>query len=99
MLRGIKNKRNIYKRSDKHIQGQVIIEFTMSMLIVLLMVFGMIMIMRWTGLDLLSRARSHQSVLLDDSVVHDYEIRTDGPMKQIDPFFYDPIPMNSVWVP
>jgi hypothetical protein len=92
--------------------GQVIIEFTFCMIIILLMIYGLMMVFRWTGVDLAERRRAHDTVLMQDINV-DYggcavfnsmsgvclqEMpQWSGPLKQIDPYFYVPMKINAVW--
>jgi len=92
MLRQLKNTQTPH-------QGQVILEFALSMIIVLLMIYGCIQILRWTGLDLVERRKQHDQILFRVDVNEDYVNRTDGPMRQLDPYFYDPIDMNAIFVP
>lgn len=51
--------------------GQVMLEFTFSMTILLLMIFGTMKIFQWTGLELAERRQAHESVL-SSSIVEDY---------------------------
>ena len=107
--------------------AQVSIEFMFCMIIVFLLIYGVLMIFRWTGLDLLERRRAHDS-LLYKPIVQDWGTCLvcdvgnppgcscscffflcipcgclqwsdvgDGPIKQIDPYFYKPIKMNAVF--
>ncbi len=79
-------------------KAQVIMEFSLCMLIVFLMIFALIRILRWTGVDLVERRRAHDDVLYQ-SIQQDYSAATpwDGPLKQIDPYFYSSSPMNAIW--
>ncbi|MDO8579978.1 MAG: pilus assembly protein [Candidatus Omnitrophota bacterium] len=70
-------------------KGQVILEFSFSMMVVLLLMFGTIMVFRWTGLDLVARQKSHDALLFNEDLT---------PEEQIDPFFHAPLPMNATWV-
>jgi len=96
-----------------NLEGQVMLEFIFSMIIILLMIFGTMMVFRWTGLDLAERRIAHDSLLTSptigsygDCIVFDtvfpfpciqWSTAADGPLKQIDPFFYRPIKMNAVF--
>ena len=71
------------------IKGQVILEFSFSMMVVLLLMFGTIMVFRWAGLDLVARQKSHDATLFNEDLT---------PEEQIDPFFHAPLPMNATWV-
>lgn len=103
------------KRDFSLNKGQVLIEFTFCMIIVFLMIYAIMKIVQWTGLDMVNRRAAHDEVLTS-TIVEDYggcvtpcvwpmvgccdadptDI-TDGPMRQIDPYFYRPMKMNAVW--
>ena len=83
-------------QSDKLFKGQVALEFTFCMIVVFLMIYGIIMILRWTGMDLAERRRAHD-MRLTAPIAQDYGNPTDGPLFQVDPYFYSPIKMNAVW--
>ena len=79
-------------------KAQVTMEFSLCMLIVFLMIFALIRILRWTGVDLVERRRAHKHVLYQ-SIQQDYSAAApwEGPLKQIDPYFYSSSPMNAIW--
>ena len=92
-------------------KGQVILEFTFCMIIVLLMLFGLTKVFTWVGRDYAGRSMAHDSTLTT-SVIQSYGSCTaydvngvctahstmaDGPMKQIDPYFYTPVKMNAIY--
>ena len=72
------------------------IEFAFCMIILILLIYATVMIFRWSGLDLAFRRSAHDHVLTN-TINPNWGTFTDGPAKQIDPFFYKSIPMNSVW--
>lgn len=128
--------------------GQAILEFTFSIIVILIMAWSTIAIFKWTGADLVGRRQSHDLLLrtgIDEAWSNatcrmidvckgatnsghcigsgtpfqctcqpgpaclpacteakeekcqyftDY---TDGPLKQVDPYFYRPIGLNAVW--
>lgn len=94
-------------------KAQVMLEFTFCMIILFLMMYGIIMVFRWTGVDLAQRQQTHDAVLTTaidplygqcaggmmfgicppENVVAVER----GPLTQIDPYFYQPSPMNAVW--
>ena len=80
-------------------KGQVMVEFTFCMIILFLMMYGMVMAFRWAGLDLTNRETAHEGLLMTDEVVEDYPSTApgDGPLRQIDGYFYQPAKMNAVW--
>ena len=93
---------------SKNAAGQVMQEFSFCMILVLLLIYGTMMIFRWTGIDFAERRRAHEQ-LLYTSINQDYGScndanctsrgeRIDGPLRQIYPDFYTkPAKMNAVW--
>ncbi len=89
---------NSQKEKSKLKDGQVILEFTFCMIVLFFMIYGVIMVFRWTGVDLAERRRAHTRILTQgiDKNWHDLE---DGPMKQIRPYFFSIAPMNATQSP
>ena len=69
-------------------KGQAILEFTFAMIILMLLIYGLIMVFRWVGLDLAERRIQHEMVLTDNSL---------SPQDQVNPDFYRPIKMRTVY--
>ena len=44
-------------------KGQVMLEFTFCMIVLFLMMYAIVMIFRWVGLDLGSRQQAHEALL------------------------------------
>jgi hypothetical protein len=63
------------------------LEFVFCMIVLFLMMYAVIMIFRWVGLDLGQRQKAHETVLTASV----------SPLEQIDPYFYTPESMNAVW--
>jgi hypothetical protein len=59
--------------------GQAMIEFSFSMIVIVVLLIGMIKVFVWSGKDLLMRREMHESVLMDPSST---------PRQQIRPTFY-----------
>lgn len=78
-------KDNIYKRNKA--RGQVMLEFTFSMIVLLLMIYGVMMIMQWMGKSYVERRKDHDALLTGGG----------SPRDQIDPYFHKPIKMNAIW--
>ena len=79
-------------------RGQAIVEFVFCMIIVMLMFYGLVMIFRWSGLDLAERRIAHEESLanfIDEDYTEGQEDQ--GPLKQLDTYFYEPEKMNAVW--
>ena len=77
-------------------KGQVILEFTFCMIIVLLMIFGITKVFTWSGREYAGRSAAHDSTLYQ-TIDRDYDSMGDGPLKQIDPYFYTAVKMNAIW--
>ena len=85
---------------NKKKSGQAIVEFTLCMIIVLFMIFGTIMVFRWTGMDLADRRQAHEELLKTQDIEGDYssgEGYKEGPLKQLDPYFHTPSRMNAIF--
>jgi len=83
------------KRLDK---GQVVLEFTFCMIIVLLMIFAITKILVWSGREYAGCNSAHDSTLYS-SINPNYGSGEEGtgPLKQISPYFYTPVKMNAIW--
>jgi len=67
--------------------GQAILEFTLCMIVVLLMIYALAKIFIWTGRDIVERRMSH-----------DASLRSLGSqLQQIDPDFHVPGKLDAVW--
>ncbi len=76
------------------------VEFAFCMIILFLMMYGVVMVFRWVGLDLGQRQQAHEDLLttdIDASYGSGSVPVERGPLTQIDPYFYQPESMNSVW--
>ena len=91
-------------------KGQVILEFTFCMIIVLLMLYGLTKVFTWVGRDYAGRSMAHDSTLTMpimqsyggcmtyvNGVCTQFSTMADGPMKQVDPYFYTPVKMNAIY--
>jgi hypothetical protein len=63
--------------------GQATIEFTFAMIVTLMLVFALLMVFRWVGLDLAERRAAHERLLTRDTS----DMRTE---QQLNPNFYKP---------
>ena len=77
-------------------KGQVILEFTFCMIIIMLMMYGVAKVFFWTGEDFSERSIAHDAVLVT-GIVESYLDISSGPLRQVDPYFYTPIKMDAVW--
>lgn len=77
--------------------GQVIIEFTFSMIIVFLMIYSITKIFEWTGREIVDRRLNHDSVLKTTNVRAYTTIAESEQIAQISPFFSSGTPMNAIW--
>ena len=92
-------------------KGQVILEFTFCMIIILLMIFGITKVFIWSGREYAERSIAHDRTLYlpidrnyGSCIAYTpwgaclaYGPVGNGPLKQIDPYFYTPIKMNAIW--
>ena len=97
--------------NHKPSNAQVMLEFVFCMIVLFLMMYAVIMIFRWVGLDLGQRQQAHDALLIstiDDDygkcavfticTASNYIAPVErGPLSQIDPYFYTPEAMNAVW--
>lgn len=77
-------------------KGQVILEFSFCMIIVMLMVFGITKVLIWTGRDFAGRNEAHTKKL-ERGIQREYGDIGEGPLNQIAPYFYTPVKMNAIW--
>lgn len=78
-------------------KGQVILEFTFCMIVIMLMIYGVTKVMIWTGRDFAGRSAAHDQTLYKH-FNPDYGAIGEGPAEQIDPYFYTPVGMNAIFV-
>ncbi len=73
--------------------GQAVLEFTFSMVILVLLIMGLIKVFLWTGIDLAERRKAHERVLTQTLPGTEavYELR------QIRPTFFFSAPVNAAW--
>ena len=88
--------KNNFLENNQKPKGQVILEFTFCMIILLLLIYGCIKAFRWAGVSLADRRITHESTLFS-SPNELYSALDDGPLKQINPDFYKPLPMNLMF--
>lgn len=69
-------------------RGQATIEFTFAMTITLIMVFALLMVFRWVGLDLADRRFTHDRTLSNDAL---------RPEQQLNPDFYKPRKIDAAY--
>jgi hypothetical protein len=68
-------------------KAQSTIEFTLVLIIIVLMVWGLIQIFRWSGMDLAERRWTHDQTLINGQT----------PEEQLNPDFYRAKRLNSVY--
>ena len=67
-------------------KAQTMIEFSFSLIVVMLLFFGLIKVFVWSGKDIWQRGQAHTMVLTDNSF---------RPSQQIRPVFYYSTRMNA----
>ena len=77
-------------RPFKHKTAQVTLEFTFSMILVLLLMYGVIRVLTWASLTLAERRVAHEQSLTKRTDVESWRnIYTDpSPLLQLEPEFY-----------
>jgi hypothetical protein len=86
--------------NNENKSGQVMLEFTFAMIVIMLMMYSMMMIFRWTGKDMADRRIAHEDALFQN-VQRPWSYKVDkvyqnSPEVQLDSYFYKPIKMNAV---
>ena len=81
---------------DKRKSGQTMLEFTFSLVVVLLMIYGLVKVFEWTGKDLVGRRMAEDASLMGP-VKRIYDDPAEGPLNQVYPYFYTPTKMNAIW--
>lgn len=72
-------------RYEIRILGQVTLEFTFALIVIVLLVLGMIRVFQWGGKDLYQRRLAHET-LLESNV---------PPLNQLEPYFYSSTTFNA----
>ena len=83
----IKQKRN---------SAQVIVEFTFSLIMVLLILYGIVKVIRWSGVSLADRRIEHDRIL-NTNVPDNFPTFAQGPLRQVYPDFYNVKDMNLIF--
>ena len=69
-------------------RGQMTMEFTFSMVMIMLMIFALVMVFRWSGMDIAERRLSHDEVLTDPGR---------DQLEQVDPNFHLPTEFGATF--
>ena len=77
-------------------KAQVTLEFTFCFVVVLLLIYGCIMAFKWAGVSLAARQKQHNDTLTSGINEQWVEWET-GPLKQLNPDFAEPVPMDMVF--
>jgi len=80
--------KTIQDRPMNNNRGQVILEFTFCMIVILIMIYGVTKVFFWTGRDAADRRIAHDAALRNDQAT---------PLEQISPDFYIPTKMDAIW--
>ena len=74
--------------ANRYHKGQVILEFTFCLIVVLLLIYAVMKAFKWAGVDLVERRMAHDQGLTQ-TVPDNWHVRqVDGPLRQLDPEFY-----------
>lgn len=93
--------------------GQSILEFSFTLVVAMLMLWGTMMVFRWVGVDLSERRIAHDegltqvvagSVYIPQAAntftYSPYVLRqtyNEGPARQVHPVFHEPVKIDAVW--
>ena len=72
------------------IKAQSTIEFTFAMIVIMFLIYGMVQVFRWAGMDLANRRVMHDSVLTTAPASGD-------PSEQLNADFVRVLPMDAVY--
>jgi len=72
---------------EKKIKAQATVEFTFAMVAIMFLIYGMVMVFRWAGMDLASRRVTQDLSLISNS----------GPMGQLNALGGTILPMDAVY--
>ena len=84
------------KHTIKKTSAQVTLEYTFCIVIILLLIYGAILVLRWAGVSLANRRIAHEATLTN-SISEGWIIFDDGPLKQLQTNFHSMTPMNLVF--
>ena len=82
----------------KQKKAQVVLEFLFCMVVLLLIIYGCIMAIRWGGMSMVQVGIDHDHSLtgsVDEEWTHTTQSAT--PYHQLDPAFYSELPMGLVF--
>ena len=74
-----------------HIKAQSTIEFTFAVIVIMFLIFGMIRVFRWTGMDLANRRYAHDAVLTGSGPT------VTDPSMQLNADFDRVLPLSAVY--
>ncbi|MGE0267838.1 MAG: hypothetical protein AB7S78_05230 [Candidatus Omnitrophota bacterium] len=77
--------------------GQVMIEFTLCMIIVFLMIYSLTKIFEWSGREFTDRRQKHDTVLRSTGTRGYVDPADSEQIKQISPYFSGGSDMNAIW--
>ena len=78
------------KKRTHHNNAQATIEFAYCMVVVLVLLYGIVMAFRWSGVSLAVRAHKHTSTLTQFISRYYQEGLQPSPATQVNPNFYTP---------
>jgi hypothetical protein len=67
-------------------RGQATVEFTFAMIVTVILIYAMLMVFRWAGLDLAERRFAHEHLLTNESL---------RPEQQLNPEFFRPRKLDA----
>lgn len=85
------------KMNHKKKVGQVMIEFTFSMIIAFLMIYSLTKIFEWSGREFTDKRLQHDQVLRSTNNRSYTSIADSEQIQQISPFYSSGADMNAIW--
>ena len=72
----------------KHHSAQVFLEFTFTLIAIIMLILGATYVMQWAGVSFVERREAHDEILTL-GVPDQWSGIQDGPQLQVNPSFYD----------
>jgi len=85
------------KKRRIKMEGQVMIEFTFSIIIVFLMIYSLTKIFEWSGKEFTDKRIQHDQVLRSTNNRSYTSAADSEQIQQISPFYSNGADMNAIW--
>ena len=81
------------KRFKVKLTAQSTIEFTFAMVVSMFLIFGMVMLFRWAGMDLANRRLAQDRSLTTTAAI----VNNSVPLTQLSPDSIDALPIDAIY--